>query len=66
MSTRTRNRRRSSGLIDHARDAVAYPIEAARRRPYLSVGSLLALALAGYVVVSVFPELHRYIHVKRM
>jgi hypothetical protein len=66
MVSFARSLQHPSRFLDEAPDLIARPVRTMARRPYASTGGLLLL-LAGLVgAVAIFPEVHRYLRVRRM
>lgn len=59
-------RRRPGRLLEDAQDALRRPMRTISRRPYTSTGGLLLLLLGIVGFAAVFPEIHRYLRVRRM
>lgn len=67
MVTLSRNlRRRPARLLEDTRDAFRRPLRTISRRPYASTGGLLLLLVTIFGFIAIFPEIHRYVRVRRM
>lgn len=61
-----RIRPRSRHFRDGTAEILSHPVRALSRQPYASTGGLLLLLVGIFGLLAIFPEIHRYIHVKRM